>query len=441
MKYGEAIIITSDEFPHLRFGIYKESLRGVEVNDWEDEYEVRICTCSSHADYRLFVLTIDALMDLLSAPAYAEGDDSPIYNAFKTFDAEWIEREIISGWKTICTFSKYEEAPVLFGLFFKFCVGPHVLNSFDINICKPDCAKFQKLEQYLVVIQWGFSNSKKTKTNLAIPSSDNKEKLTISYIAIENNKLDDFDYVQQESLFGIVDMDNDDSVIIRFEDLHKILDDDSNFARFDEYQIRQCGIVTVEEVRGMLQRAKKYVPANFFQSPTQPGRGYDEKQNTFVLMWNPDTSAITMEQYVENIRTFGEEKLYLSIHDWKEAKMGDRFYIICTGDDYMSVVMSGTLGSHPYISPLYKGKGKKTYVVNLSPNMMLNPQTAPRLTVEELEAVVPDFMWRGGYSGRCLSKAQAEAMEKLYCVFLKKLEEVEDGINIRVKHVMETISV
>jgi hypothetical protein len=61
---------------------------------------------------------------------------------------------------------------------------------------------------------------------------------------------------------------------------------------------------------------------------------------------------------------------------------------------------------------------------------MINPESAPMLTIEDLEAVVPDFMWRGGYSGRLLTNEQAKALETRFYMYLKEIEYKDDGENI-----------
>lgn len=71
---GMDIVVTSEEYPTVRFGIHQEALRGIEVNKEENGLEVRVCSFASKADYKLFVKTVDALMKLTGDKAYLEDE-------------------------------------------------------------------------------------------------------------------------------------------------------------------------------------------------------------------------------------------------------------------------------------------------------------------------------------------------------------------------------
>ena len=72
---GEKIVVTSKEFPSVKFGVLYEALRGIEVNQDDYGYEVRVCSFSSTADYQLFAKTIAAVMELTGGEAFEEDDD------------------------------------------------------------------------------------------------------------------------------------------------------------------------------------------------------------------------------------------------------------------------------------------------------------------------------------------------------------------------------
>lgn len=440
-KKGENIIVTSDEFPYLKFGILQESLRGIEVYEEDDGYEVRICSCSSVADHRLFAMAIKVLMDMTSSVAYTE-DDEVVNDPYITYGDEWIEMNMESSWRSVSALVKYSgTAVVMYGMFLPFCVGPRLLSNFNISLYTPhdseqDC--YRKITKYLVLIQWGLSNAPNTESKLVLQAPDNPDKkpLEISFIPIKNNKISKFDYVSYAPLLAFVDLDTNDSVIIRFEDFGKSVGDDDHFAYFDEWQMRKCfgecgdGELTVEEIRRIMDTARRYVPDDIHYRPTYPGSGYDEKQKTFVLMWNPENSDITMDAHISSIQDIYDGEFKRRVHDWKDAKMGDRFYVVRVGDGNTGVVMTGVFGSQPYVSPKWEGKGRKWYYLELKPNMILNPETVPVLTTEDLKNVIPDFMWRGGYSGRLLNTEQAMSLEILFANYLKKVENMDDGVNL-----------
>ncbi|MBO4282165.1 MAG: hypothetical protein J5873_03110 [Bacteroidales bacterium] len=59
--------------------------------------------------------------------------------------------------------------------------------------------------------------------------------------------------------------------------------------------------------------------------PAFPGYGYNSKQQTFVLMWNPAVSSVTMDYHLYCIRHFDTEPFNWSVYEWEKAKKGDRF--------------------------------------------------------------------------------------------------------------------
>ena len=437
VKRGESIMITSDEFPCLKFGTIDKALRGIEINEDDDGLEVRVCSCANTADYHLFIVAIDVLMDMTASKARSE-EDEEVTNPNKTFDEQWIERQMESGWTTISVLARQSgSAIVMQGLFEPFCVGPYLLRSFGISMYgnyKDEKSRYEKLSAYLVKVQWWLKDATGTQSRMALPNPENpdEEPLGISLIAIKDNKVSHFDYVSYAPLLAFINLDTDESVIIRIEDFSKLLDEDNHFAGIDEWQHRTCcGEPTVDEIKTLMALAKKYVSENLHYRPTYPGSGYDEKQNTFVLMWNPNTSETDIDTHIRNIRDIFKDEIHEQIHDWKEAKMGDRFYVVkVQDDDTTGIVMSGVFGSQPYVPSSWSGKGRKSYHVDLKPNMILNPYTVPMLTTEELEKATPNFMWRGGYSGRLLTEVQAKSLEALYAPYLEKIAGYDDGINL-----------
>ena len=439
------IITTSKEFPTIKFGTFNEALRGIEVNKEDNGYEVRICSCSSRADYELFPITIDVLIELTGAVAITE-DEETIDNPYLKYNDDWIEKEIETGWDVICTLLRHNGGTItMYGLFLPFCVGPRMLLERNISLFPPfdnNKAGYNWLTKYFTLIQWSLANGKDTSSRLAIPDSSNPENdpLGISMIAIKNNELNEFDYVSTAPLMGMFNLDTNDSVIIRFEDFRKAINTTdmmiSHLVGIDECQMRVCsgevcgGKADLKEIVNIMDTARRYVPTDVTYRPSYPGSGYDEKQNTFILMWNPDNSGLTLNEYVESIKRFYVGPYSRRVHEWEKAKMDDRFYIIKTGDGKTGVVMAGVFSSQPYLSTEGSKKGRRQHYIELEPSMMLNPDTTPMLTIDILENTITDFMWRGGYSGRMLTNEQARLLETLYGTYLKTIKHSDDGINL-----------
>lgn len=60
-------------------------------------------------------------------------------------------------------------------------------------------------------MQWDSVNWKDTSTRMVMPSSDGdvENGLTISAICIRNGQVDEFNYISEADLLGIIDMDDD----------------------------------------------------------------------------------------------------------------------------------------------------------------------------------------------------------------------------------------
>jgi hypothetical protein len=434
---GIKLMVVSEDFPNLRIGVMYDSLRGVEINKEANGYEVRLLSCSSVADYDLFPVAIEAVCCLSKGYAVGENNES-IKKPTEYFGYEWMKQEMRGSWTAVKAMVRYSgSAVVMNGLFLPFCVGPKVLLSRDrVNMYasyEENAEGFDWLTRYFTLMQWSLADAKDTSSSLALENSEEKENpLGMSLITIKDNQLSMFDYVSLAPLMNLSNLDTDECIIIRFEDFNrslKLVDYDTHFASFDEYQSRKCdGEVEVEEMKAIMDFAKRYVPKDLGYRPTYPGSGFDEKQNTFVLMWNPDTSGLSLNEYASSMKGFYTEVFTRKIHEWKEAKMDDRFYVVKVGDGKTGVVMAGVFRSQPYQEP--NGKGRRSYQVELKPTLMINPESAPMLTIEDLEAVVPDFMWRGGYSGRLLTNEQAKALETRFSMYLKEIEYKDDGENI-----------
>ena len=445
---GEKIMVISDEFPCVKFGVIDESLRGIEVNKEDDGYEIRICTCSSRADYSLFIKTVVIMQELTGELGYTENEER-IESPHEMFNEEWLENEFYSAYRLLRILVKHaDSAIVMQGMFESFCVGPKMLIDNDISLylsSDDDKDKWERLICYLTIIQWKLADLKSTHSQLALCDSKG-DKHAMSIIYIKDNQVLDFDYISYAPLMGFVNLDTDDFLVIRFKDLHKaikITEYKTSFSKFDEYQLIVCPkenssrIISMEEINEIIATAKRYELKEISIGDNFPGDDYDEHQNTFIFTWDAENSDITLDEYVESIQNFHIGHFERKIYEWKEAKMGDKFYVVKVGDGKLGIVMAGVLGSHPYISPDWNGRGRKPYKVELKPSLMLNPDNVPMLSTEVLEENIPDFMWRGGYSGRLLENRQAKVLEKLYATYLKSLEGLDDGINISFRETMK----
>lgn len=430
MKQGEQIVITSDEFPSVKFGSHLKAIRGIEINQEQQGYEVRVCAHASVADLQLFAVTIEALIDLTEGRAYLENDDDcEIIDVRKSFDEVWIEKERESSLCVTRALTKHSGHPiVMYGMFSKFCVGAEMYRRFEIPLTGDySRAQMDKLQDYLCSVQWYFANKKDTSTQLVVaPQSSDEGGLTISAILIKDGAVESFDYISEAQLLGIIDMDDQaySSVLIPFKEAWKILPRNL-FRPIDEWQYERIGDLSVEMVHQMMLRAHHLQPEDLHYRPTYPGGGWDEEQNTIILTWDPDRSGFSITEHNEKISDMLTDFFYWNVHEYEKAKWGDRFYLIKIGEGETGVVMSGVFTSRPY--EFEDGEGQLRHYMDMHPNFILNPLKAPMLTTESLFEAIPSFDWSGSLSGCILSPMDAQKMETLWRNYLDEVREHIDG--------------
>lgn len=434
---GEKIVVISGEFPTLKFGTMDEAIRGVEVSEEDCGYEVRVCSMSSVADYQLFACVIDAVVDITGGEFYDENDDEiPVGGkAIAHYDAEWIEMQRESSLSVVkALISNGGEAVVMNGLFTPFCIGPRFLASMDIDIYgKYDEEEANELEGYLCDMQWMLKDKTDTGTRIVIPdpnSEDPRDGKSISLISIEEGKVGEFDYISYADLFSIMDFDGSEDcercpAMLPFRELWKIIPCDV-FEMLDEYQFMLDGELTADVVRQMLKDSRRLQSQKIHRSPTYPGFGHDEGQNTVILMWNPDISNVTMEDHTDSIPYMLSDFFNWSVWEHDRAKIGDKFYLVCCGSGGTGIVMSGIFDSNPYELDDWSGRGRQTFYMDMLPNVILDPERAPMITTDELEKAIPTFNWKGGHSGRLLTQEEGKALEEMWARFI---EEHRDDID------------
>lgn len=163
-----------------------------------------------------------------------------------------------------------------------------------------------------------------------------------------------------------------------------------------------------------------------------PGEGYNPEQQTFILMWNPAYSSVKMDYHLYCIEHFDEEPFDWSVFEWEKAHEGDRFYLVRVGEGNTGIVMSGVFISEPYVGDDWnKNRGsKQIHYMDMQPNFIINPETMPIITTEQLQRAIPDFEWGRGHSGTLLTIDQAQKLEKIFAEYLPTVIDKVDGKNL-----------
>lgn len=429
-EQGEDIVTTSDHFPDLCLGRENEALRGVEVHKETDGYLVRVTVWAALADFLLFGHVVAVLVELTGGTAWFENEHQ-VDDPLSVFNEEWARAQRARDFGAVRYAVWYAgAAAVLDGLFGTICVGPKLCHAFRIPL-RGDYSDedMDALQTHLRYIQWLLPDWKGTATDATTTLPDGEDR-TISYslIGCHGDQVMYFDYISYADFFAISTPDNeqDPVTLLPFTELWKILPDDM-FRPIDELQYMCNDDITADTVREMKRRARKFEPDDLTYKPTRPGEGYDERQRTFILMWNPAISSVTLEEHNKRVGDLLISNFNWSVWEHEQARLGDRFFMARVGEGCTGLVMSGTFTSRPYEADDWSGHGRRTFYMEMRPNLILNPDRAPMITTEQIAAAIPTFDWTGGHSGRMLTEDEARAMEALWAQFISDNHDRLDG--------------
>ena len=133
----------------------------------------------------------------------------------------------------------------------------------------------------------------------------------------------------------------------------------------------------------------------------------------YLMRWNPTISSFTESDYQQCLahQKHGMFRLNWSIYDWQEARRGDFFYMMRTGDDKAGIVFTGQLLSDPYPGDDWAGSTRRRMYVDM---VCINLELERVLTLDQLQQAVPQYEWSKGHSGALLSKDIIEKLEQLW---------------------------
>ena len=272
--------------------------------------------------------------------------------------------------------------------------------------------KIQEAFEDFINVQW---------TNLeAINIGEEKRHITeeeeLSTIRVVDNTDDVFIGVCQ--YVGM--MKGNTCKMVKFEDFCSLMENLDEFRLLDDAQAL-LNKIDEEKWDELFDKAQGIIRENF--------------RKTFIMRWNTDISNYKLSEFEDAMEDFFDEGFYYdwSIWDYQKAHIGDRFYMIRTGEGKNGVVMRGSIIGTPYPDEDWSGKGRKVFYIRMSLTNMIHPERTPLLlTTDELTEAIPDFNWKGGHSGEILSDAQADKLEKVWKDYIERThaissEEVVDG--------------
>jgi len=136
----------------------------------------------------------------------------------------------------------------------------------------------------------------------------------------------------------------------------------------------------------------------------------------YLMRWNPSVSSFTEEDYKACVADMehGMFRMNWSIYDWQEARRGDFFYMLRTGDDKAGIVFTGQFITDPYPGEDWAGSNKRRMYVDVYCLGVSKPGTKPRIPLKMLEAAIPAVDWDQGHSGVQLTPEVIQEVEKLW---------------------------
>ncbi len=206
--------------------------------------------------------------------------------------------------------------------------------------------------------------------------------------------------------------------MVKFEAFCKLMEEQEEIELLDATQAL-LGQMDDEQWTELYDNAEGVIKENF--------------RKTFIMRWNTDISNYKLSEFEDAMEDFFDEGFYYdwSIWDYQKAHIGDRFYMIRTGEGANGVVMRGTIIGSPYPDEDWSGKGRKVYYIRMSLSNMIHPEKMPLLlTTDELTEAIPDFNWKEGHSGEMLNDTQSAKLEEVWADYFERThaissEEVE----------------
>jgi len=117
--------------------------------------------------------------------------------------------------------------------------------------------------------------------------------------------------------------------------------------------------------------------------------------------------------------------------DWsccKDAKPGDRFFMLMMGEEPRGIIASGWIASESYKREHWRERGKKDIYADILFDTLLDPfgEEENILHIDVLERKIPNVKWKYCQRPRHLREDIAEALEREWRGFLKKIGKLDE---------------
>lgn len=110
----------------------------------------------------------------------------------------------------------------------------------------------------------------------------------------------------------------------------------------------------------------------------------------------------------------GMFRINWSIYEWQEARRGDLFYMMRTGDDKAGIAFNGHFISDPYPADDWAGSTKRRMYVDMVCMNPLESGEKPLVTLEKLQTAIPSIEWSKGHSGELLPEEAVTQLNEIW---------------------------
>lgn len=368
------------------------STQGIEVAErFDGAIEVVVPWMAAEADVDLCYCYLTAIKKVHRS-ARVSIDDNEV-----KFTPEYVQELWAKHEKAISEALSKGEELTLNGIVREFHLHPSFYNGIE------DESKVETIMTQFAELQWDCNDLQEPILEQRHLCDDED----VSTLRVLDNTEDVF--VGECRFVGL--MRGNDCKIVPVQDFILLMQTHEEFVRRDYCQFTLDGMLTDAW-------EKAYNEAN--------GKEIKNFRKTFILRWNTDISNHKIADFEDGMAHFHDDEYYYnwSMWDYRHAHVGDKFYLIRTGDGRHGVVMSGVLTSNPYVADDWSKRSRKVYYVDMNMDFMIHPEKAPiLLTTEELEKAIPDFNWEEGHSGEMLNDEQSEKMESVWQEYISKIHE------------------
>lgn len=137
---------------------------------------------------------------------------------------------------------------------------------------------------------------------------------------------------------------------------------------------------------------------------------------TIILMWNPEISDVSVTAFR---MTMKDEQSTWEVRCHDRAEVGDVVYLVRCDKPAGGIVQRGIIIGEPVKARHWYKENASAWYARYAITHVMNPLSAPLITIEQLQREIPGFKWDGGPSGRVLRAGWAKRLGVIWENYLQ----------------------